>query len=149
MPPPRHRALGRLPILHFVGTALWLLLAAFLHGADDNSRTPFNLAEDTAERSLKAFSEQSGRGVIFVTDAVKRVRTNMVKGNLTPSEALETLLRGTGLVCSHDGKTGAFAVRRETAEEVKKKEKWSAQRTTNDLPTNRHNLMASKNPRKL
>lgn len=70
-------------------------------------------------RSLKVFSEQSGCGVIFVTDSVKGLRTNPVKGNFTPSEALDILLRNTGLVSSSDAATGAFAVRRADPEESK------------------------------
>ena len=102
-----------------IGIVLFLRTISLLHAANDGATKSFDLAADTAERSLKAFSEQSGRGVIFVTDAVKGVRTNRVRGDLTPIAALESLLRNSGLVASSDAKTGAFAVRRKAPEKAK------------------------------
>ena len=100
---------------------IWLpmLGLTLAHAADSSSSKSFHVAADEAERSLKVFSEQSGCGVIFVTDSVKVLRTNPVKGNLTPSEALDILLHNTGLVSSSDAATGAFAVRRADPEEPK------------------------------
>ena len=121
---------------------MMLMLAAMLPAADNGARKVFNLAADTAEKSLKAFSQQSGRGVLFVTDNVRGVRTNLVKGDLTPHEALEMLLRGTGLVGSNDAATGAFAVRRETPEEAKNGQR-AAQKTSCDRPKNQETLTAS------
>src|SRR5262245_58529389 len=108
------------PSLLLLGFAwcCWMLPLSAV-ASDDNGKRAFNLVADTAERSLKAFSEQSGRGVIFVTDAVKGIRTNRVKGDFTPRQALEDLLRGTGLVWSNDVPTGAFAVRRQTPNDEK------------------------------
>ena len=79
----------------------------------------FDLAAEPAERSLKAFSQQSGRGVIFVSEMVRGVRTNGVKGNFTPTGALDAMLHGTGLLAAYDAGTGAFAVRRQGADEPK------------------------------
>src|SRR5262245_60562976 len=75
-----------------------LVLTALAGAADDTGKRPFALPADSAERSLKVFSEQSGRGVIFLADIVKGVQTNRVAGEFTPAEALDALLRGTGLV---------------------------------------------------
>ena len=130
---PSHRPPDRTRFVRF--TRIWFLLlgAALAHAAGDGTKKIFNLAADTADRSIKAFSEQSGRGVIFVTDAVKGVRTNLLKGEFTPGEALETLLRGTGLVSSNDAETGAFAVRRATPEEAKNGQR-VGQKTSCDRP---------------
>ena len=102
--------------------------------ADERVFSVFDVAADRAERSLKVFSEQSGCGVIFVTDAVVGLRTNVVKGDFTPGEALKILLRNTGLVSSRDAETGAFAVRRSTPAESKNGHR-AAQKRTCDRPT--------------
>src|SRR5262249_39766045 len=73
----------------------------------------FNLPADVAEKTLKLFSEQSGRGVVFLSARVRGIRTNPVRGQLTPREALDRMVEGTALTASLDEKTGAFAIRRE------------------------------------
>lgn len=122
--PARRTARVRAGLLGFALLG-WVSLAA---AADEPSRQ-FDLRRDTAERSLKEFSEQSGRGVIFVASAVQGVRTNPVRGRFTPGEALGRLLEGTGLVSSHDAATGAFAVRRDPGD--KPKNGWRAARFPN------------------
>jgi len=97
-------ALAILPALLSVGQ---LLAAA--GGAAPKS---FSLPAGSAAQSLKQFSEQSGRGVVFVTETVKDVRTNPVQGELAPAAALSQMLAGTVLAAEEDAKTGAFAVRK-------------------------------------
>jgi len=72
----------------------------------------FDIPADTAERSLKKFSAQSGREVLFDSDAVGNVRTNAVKGGYFPREALDLMLSGTKLLATEDDKTGAFRIQR-------------------------------------
>jgi outer membrane receptor protein involved in Fe transport len=73
----------------------------------------FNVPAGPAETSLKQFSEQSGRGVIFVTSVVQGVKTAAVQGELSPRAALDLMLKDTGLVAVQDEKTGALAVKRD------------------------------------
>jgi hypothetical protein len=131
--PPNRRVPDRRRALHCLWLGCALLAFTWLQGAEDGAKRPFNLTTDRAENSLKAFAEQSGRGVIFVTDAVRGVRTNPVQGDFTPGDALGTLLRGTGLVSSHDAKTGAFAVRREAPDESKNVHR-AARKSASDRP---------------
>ncbi len=49
------------------------------------------------------------------TDAVKGVRTNAVSGAMTPREALEKMVAGTGLTVIQDEKTGALGLRADPA----------------------------------
>src|SRR5215207_9056897 len=102
-----------------VSAVLALTGCTFAQAANEEGKRTFNLTADSAEKSLKVFSEQSGRGVIFLADAVKGVQTNRVAGEFTPREALDALLNGTGLVSARDAATGAFAVRRKTTPEPK------------------------------
>lgn len=115
--------------------AVWILMVGATLGraAGDVTSRAFDVPADQAERSLKAFSEQSGCGVIFVTDAVKGLRTNPVKGHFMPAQALDLLLRNTGLVSSSDAATGAFAVRRASPDESKNVQR-AAQMTAGDRP---------------
>jgi hypothetical protein len=126
---------------------LWLgLFAAVIsRAAEDGVKKTFHLAGGIAEVSLKAFAEQSGCGVIFASEAVKDVRTNLVKGDFTSREALTLLLRDTGLVGSVDAKTGAYAVRRLTPEETKNGYR-AAQKETRDRPMNLQSLKPRETP---
>jgi hypothetical protein len=84
------------------------------------AKKPFDVAAGPAEKTLKQFSEQSGRGVIFVTTAVKDVQTNGVRGELAVAEAINQLVAGTPLVATLDGKTGSIAISRATPPPIPK-----------------------------
>jgi len=86
----------------------WMLLLGV--AASEESRWDFDLPADSAENSLKRFSQQFAPGVIFPTDLIKGVRTNAVHGRLTGREALDRLLAGTSLRAVHDPQTGGFAI---------------------------------------
>src|SRR5688500_7392459 len=75
----------------------------------------YDLPAGAAEQSLKLFSQQSGKGIVIGADAERGVRTNAVKGVLTPQDALQKMLEGTGLIATRDEKSGAFAIQRENA----------------------------------
>lgn len=81
-----------------------LALASFALAAEAG-RKPFDVPADVAEVSLRRFSAQSGLDVLFATRTAGQVRTNSVKGEFTPREAIERLLSGTSLVATHDAQT--------------------------------------------
>jgi hypothetical protein len=87
------------------------------------SRQSFELPADSAEKSLKRFAEQAGREVLLASPLVRGVRANAVKGVMSPREAMDRLLLNTGLVAVYDERTGAFSVRKITAEEIQRREK--------------------------
>lgn len=84
----------------------------FAASAAEPKKKLFDLAADTADKSLKLFSQQAGLEVLFPHEIAKRVRTQPVKGELSAREALAALLVGTGLIGVED-KTGAFSIRQE------------------------------------
>jgi iron complex outermembrane recepter protein len=92
-----------------VALSLSLVLPA-AHAA--SPRLQFDLPAGEAEASLKHFSEESGQQVIFPTQLVRGVRTHAAEGRFTPDEALQEMLRGTGLTAVQDQRTGAYALRR-------------------------------------
>jgi|GEM_PF-1200725 len=114
---------ARNPIVPFLSRrrilpALLLILSALPPPAvaADAAARHFSLPAGPAEQTLRDFSGQAGRGVVFVTEVVRDVRTNPVEGELPPATALRRLLAGTALVAEEDTGTGAFAVRRAPAE---------------------------------
>jgi len=85
---------------------------ALLAGAADNYRKPYDLPADDATASLKRFSEQSGRELVYPVDQVRGITTRPVKGDLTALEAINRMLAGTDLYVLQDEKSGAFAINR-------------------------------------
>ena len=77
-----------------------------------SGRVLVDLPADTAEKSLQRLSEQSGREVLFPADAVENMRTQPVKGEMTPRVALDAMLAGTTLTGVEDARTGAITIRR-------------------------------------
>lgn len=93
---------------------VWLFALAAscsLWGAADDAsaRKRFDLPRTDAEKALREFSTQSGVQVLFSTDAATGVRTNEVKGEYTPREALGLLLQGTALTFSERNGTWMIA----------------------------------------
>jgi iron complex outermembrane receptor protein len=89
-----------------------LLAPASETRAEEHTKKLFNLPEDHAEQSLKAFAAQAGVEMLFGSQVAKGVRTNAVKGKFTLREAIEKLLAGTPLVVSRNEKTGAIKILR-------------------------------------
>ncbi len=99
---------------HF--TLAVLLAALFVAGgagAAEQTARLFNLSADTAAKTLRQFTEQSGIPVVFGTATATQVRTNAVQGEFTPTEAMARLLADTGLVVTANEKTGALTVSRD------------------------------------
>ncbi len=96
---------------------LAVLLTATL-SADEAVRRQFDIPAGPAEKSLKAFSVQSGQELLFSTEAASGVHTNAVKGDLAPLDAVNRLLAGTGLQAVLDEKNGVLRVTRVAKEET-------------------------------
>ncbi|MBI5768529.1 MAG: TonB-dependent receptor [Verrucomicrobia bacterium] len=90
------------------------LLAAFafpsLVPAAETRKRHFELEADLAVNALRKFAAQSGTEVLFGTRTAEKVRTNAVRGEFTPYEAMKLLLAGTGLVTTQDRTTGALTI---------------------------------------
>jgi len=110
-PVPHRQSFRRFCVL--LGISLFVLASA-LSAQSEGTRT-FNIPADAAEKTLKLFSEQSGRGLIMNADTVGAVRTNAVQGDLKPAEALTRMLANTPLVATEDRKSGSYVVKLEKA----------------------------------
>ena len=82
----------------------------------DSQNKSFDIPAGDARPMLKLFASQAGREIVFPVESVEGVKTNPVKGEMMAREAIDRMLAGTGLVAALDEKTGAFAIRRDTAE---------------------------------
>ena len=77
----------------------------------------FSISAAAATAAIKDFSSQSGSEVLVPTDAVAGISTHAVAGDMTPRQALEQMVAGTGLVVIEDEKTGALGLRLNPARE--------------------------------
>ncbi|MDB6167543.1 MAG: hypothetical protein JWM88_407 [Verrucomicrobia bacterium] len=95
---------------------LWLLAlfcATMLRASSaDAGRRTFNLPADEAEKSLRLFAAQSGLEVLFSRASASGVRTNPLRGDYPPFDAITRLLAGTRLVATQEPGTGAIVVSR-------------------------------------
>ena len=99
-----------------VGWAIGLTFWCAIPGgglAAENTRRAYELPAGDAATMLRELSAISGREILFAAEAVRGVRTNPVRGEFTPIEAVSRLLTGTVLSVVQDEKTGALAVRRQ------------------------------------
>lgn len=102
----RRRNLG-----FFFAFLLSIQLAVFAHAAEPAKRfidVPAGQASDT----LKQAAQQAGIEIMYSAETVRDVRTNPVRGEFTPREAIDRLLAGTTLYVVADDKSGAMSVRR-------------------------------------
>lgn len=102
----------------FMAIGFWLLAAVVcvLANAAEVIKRSFDLPADAIERSLKRYAEQSQLEILFPTDLVVGARTQPVRGDMHPLEALERMLAGTKFTSLRESSSGAITIirRRET-----------------------------------
>ncbi len=62
----------------------------------------FNIPRGDLKAALDIYMKQSGATLMYADDEMKGVRTNGVKGALSPDDALTKILSGTGFALRHD-----------------------------------------------
>ncbi len=90
--------------------------AATLTHALEPEKKAFEVPAGEALATLKQFSAQAGGRLLYSADAVENVKTNAVKGDVTPRAALDRMLAGSGLEVTQDERSGALAIRRKSPE---------------------------------
>jgi len=91
------------------GTAPFVLIAG-THAAD------FNIPGGDLTAALNAYSAQSGVHLLVSTDIIRGLKTNGVKGELSPDKALSRILSGTGMKPSPDEGGGVAIVRGQSSQ---------------------------------
>jgi iron complex outermembrane receptor protein len=80
--------------------ACWVFLSVAASGQEPERRYDINIPATRADVALKSLARQAETQLLFSYDLAKTVQANPVSGRYTLSEALEQLLRGTGLSSS-------------------------------------------------
>lgn len=89
-----------------------LVVTSLAYAAGEGTRS-YELPAGDAATALRQLSEVSGREILFAAEAVRGVRTNAVRGQLTALEAARQMVAGTKLAVTQDEKTGAIAIHRQ------------------------------------
>lgn len=100
--------------------------------AAESPKKMFDIPAGPAERTLRRFTEQSGLQIGFPSEVADGVRTNAIKGEMTPLAAADELFAGTNLRLVLDAKTGAYSVARTPVTE--KNGERAAQTAASDRP---------------
>lgn len=98
---------------------LFVLVLPVLMSAAEGRKQTFDIPAGDAKESLKQFAAQVPEQLLASDAATRGVRTNAVRGEMTPGEALDTMLANTGLAADYDATTRAFAIRKESSAEAK------------------------------
>jgi outer membrane receptor protein involved in Fe transport len=83
-------------------------LSATAWGAE--AKKDFIVPAGDAASALRQLARQAGQQVVFPAQDVRGVKTAAINGNFTLKEALDDMLRDTGLQAAFDEKSGTFAV---------------------------------------
>lgn len=122
--------------------SLALFLAFAVRTTAQTPKKSFDLPAGAAEKTLRLFSAQSGLPVLFPTEITKGVRTEAVRGDFPPREALDRMLAGTVLTVVRNGKPDAFAIQRINDPNAH----GAAPATGGDRPTTQRKTPPLKNP---
>lgn len=88
-----------------IGTA-----AVHQHASAQEAQVSFNISAQPLAGALSAFAQQSGKQLLFSEDTVRARQGQAVSGSMTPREALDRILAGTGIqVLATEG--GAYTLR--------------------------------------
>jgi len=107
--PPHFQIAGRTLVVRALACCLGIMATAAWVSAVESGARKFDVPADLAEKSLRAFSVQSGSEVLFSSDAASGVRTNAIKGEFLPGEAVKKMLAGTTLYV-RDERDGVFRI---------------------------------------
>src|ERR1700684_1827635 len=89
-----------MPILTYVKA---LFVVACIAGVSESALGEvFDIPAGSLNTALDAYSKQTGIPLIVSADMVRGVKTNGVKGNLSPNDALLRILAGTGFTPYRD-----------------------------------------------
>src|SRR5882762_3373726 len=87
----------RLSVLRaFAALCLGLLSLSFgaAAHAEDAPKKSFDIPAGEAFTALKQFLRQSGEQLIYKVDSLEGVKTNAIKGDFTPRDALDRMFAG-------------------------------------------------------
>ncbi|MBE7538146.1 MAG: hypothetical protein HS122_07015 [Opitutaceae bacterium] len=78
----------------------------------DSATRAFDVPAGDAHITLKQFAQQARLELLYSAREIEGTRTNPIKGDFTPREALNRMLNGTKLIATPGRNRGAVAVTR-------------------------------------
>lgn len=78
----------------------------------DSATRTFDVPAGDAHITLKQFAQQARLELLYSAREIEGTRTNPIKGDFTPREALSKMLNGTKLIATPGRNRGAVAVTR-------------------------------------
>jgi iron complex outermembrane recepter protein len=93
----------------FAGVVLSVGYVEFAHAQAANT-IEVDLPAQPLEAALRSLITKEGIQILFTRDDVKSITTPEVKGRFTPLQAIEQLIRGSGLTVTTNG-SGSFAIK--------------------------------------
>jgi hemoglobin/transferrin/lactoferrin receptor protein len=88
------------------------VLAVMLSQAWVAQAADFNIPAQPLDKALNSLAKQSGERILFSTDLTEKISAPAVKGNLSTREALNTLLKNSGLTLQGDSAQGYTVVKK-------------------------------------
>lgn len=112
----RHNARSYLKLALLIGSGLSALsvLPAAAHAAPNSAHVQLSIPPQSLASALNQLAQQAGRQFVIDARLARGQTTKGLQGAFTPEQALETMLRGTGLI--YDDLGGTFVVKRRTSE---------------------------------
>ena len=100
-----------------LGATLSLVAASFAKEREEAKRK-FKLPEGNAARTLKQAARQGGVDIVFSADFVRGVKTRAIKGEYTPSEAFNLMLKDSLFVAVKHRKSGVYLIEKREPSDV-------------------------------
>lgn len=100
---PHTSALRRLAVVLLSGALSAASATAISQARTTTDLVQFNIAAQPMKDALKALAKQSDLQIIYTASSVKELKTDGVSGVMTTDQALNVLLKGTGLEYERDG----------------------------------------------
>lgn len=92
------------------------LLAVLLSQAWLAQAADFNIPAQPLDKALNSLAKQSGERILFSTDLTEKISAPEVKGHLSTREALNTLLKNSGLVLQGNATQGYTVIKKSSVQ---------------------------------
>jgi iron complex outermembrane recepter protein len=100
-----------------MGAALSLVISSFAEEREEVKKR-FKLAEGNAARTLKQAARQGRVDIVFSADVVSGVKTQAIKGEYTPREAFNLMLKNSRFVAVKHRKSGVYLIKEQDPTDV-------------------------------
>ena len=90
---------------------LWMITVSAIAGEELPVYPHFDIPSQSFDSALIQLSAQSGINILGLTESLKGIRSSPIFGYMAPSDALEHILKGTGLGYSRVGESSVSIIK--------------------------------------